>query len=235
MITNKNLHNLSENAIAELEADEAFTNLKMAVREHFDDWTKRLFPLLQAKKRPCYRYVVALLHEAGYSNATEEVVKNYFSEIRVARRAERERQAQFAPSRPFDRSQASLSDQPPPSPVREPEEHAVVPATQSVSSVKKGVSPVLFSVAAVLVNGAEGWQAEYKRLAREKSEGWSEWNGNDQAVWDMLALKAKKKFLKLTDIHERSNYLDSIAYDSPSYFDKIKPLFDKLDYLEHSK
>jgi len=235
MITDKKLHELSESAISELEADEEFTNLKMAIREHYDDWTTRLFPLLQAKKQPCYAYVVALLQKAGYTHAEYKLVKDYFSEIRVARRAERERQAQFAPSRPFDRAQAPLSNQPPPSPVIEPEKHAVAPATQSVSSVKKGVSPVLFSVVAVPVSGAEGWQAEYERLAREKSEGWSEWSGNDQAVWDMLALKAKKKFLRLTDIHERSSYLDSIAYDSPSYFEKIKPLFDKLDYLEHTK
>ncbi|WGS54469.1 hypothetical protein LFL96_25995 [Paraburkholderia sp. D15] len=172
----KRLHELTDLAIAELEDEVGVQNLRMAIRENFDDWTMRLFPLLQARKKGCYPYVADLLKRAGYENATENLVRTYFWQIREARRSAKANQT---PSLPPQTAPVASPAPMPSSPMREAEKVFVAP--QPVSSFKNASSPAV--VPRVLsgepIEPDWNWHEQSQRLELEgegdyKGIGWTE-------------------------------------------------------------
>jgi hypothetical protein len=68
----------------ELESGE-LSNILRICDENFELWTQKLFPVLQAQGKPCYKAVVQLLHRAGCTNANEKMLGSYFSYLRKKR------------------------------------------------------------------------------------------------------------------------------------------------------
>ena len=71
--------------IEEQQQNGELKNIRRICEEYFDVWTQQLFPLLQAQGKPCYPEIVKLLHKAGCSNATVNLLTSYFSQIRKER------------------------------------------------------------------------------------------------------------------------------------------------------
>ena len=62
--------------------------LIQAVRENIEAWDTHLFPLLRARKIPCYAYLTDLLEKSGYKSVKAEnlcVVVNKVRKERFAR------------------------------------------------------------------------------------------------------------------------------------------------------
>ena len=69
---------------SEIESGE-LSNILRICDDNFELWTQKLFPILQAQGKPCYKAVVMLLHRAGCTNANEKMLGSYFTYLRKKR------------------------------------------------------------------------------------------------------------------------------------------------------
>ena len=162
----QSVSDFTSQAIAELESDPVVLNLRIIIEEQYDTWTTTLFPLLQAKKIKCYKYVTELLHKAGHTNATEELVTNHVRRIREKRKA-------AVRSAPVTRKAVEARSAP---------SHAVAPVPVPIAPV---AVPAALGVAPIPVTD---WLAELLRLEAAPN---AEWNGQDQWMWDEMEKVAK--------------------------------------------
>lgn len=166
-----NISDITSQAIAKLESDPAILNLRIVIESQFDVWTTTLFPLLQAKKIPCYSFVANLLVQDGHTEATAEIVSNYFCRIREKRKA-------AISSAPAVRSPARRS----PVVARSAPSHVVAPAPVPKAPV---AVPAVPGVVPVPITD---WLAELLRLEADPG---AEWSGRDQWMWDEMEKVAK--------------------------------------------
>ena len=167
-----NLSKMTSEAIAKLESDPAILNLRIVIESQYEVWTSKLFPLLQAKKIPCYEFVADLLVKDGHPEATKEMVSNYFCRIREKRKAA------AVSSAPVVRSPARRS----PVKARSAPSHVVAPAPAPKAPV---AVPAVPGVVPVPVTD---WLAELLRLEADPG---AEWCGRDQWMWDFIEKVAK--------------------------------------------
>jgi hypothetical protein len=176
-------------------ASGGISNVLRICEENFDMWTKVLFPILQERKKPCYKAVVALLHRGGCTNATESMVQSYFTYIRKKRG--------IKPTKPVSQLVAptvaiEASVMPEPEVItKSVAVKPVVPvkAHQTVSAVVQvdSNSHVYAETCSVEPEDYEDIREEISRLENEKKNGWSaDWCGRDEFFWKEI-LEAGKK------------------------------------------
>lgn len=179
----EDLDDLTNAAIAELEASPEIVNMRMVIEGQFENWTQKLFPLLQGQKRPCYAFVVALLHRAGHTVATEELVRKYISRIRARRgvvipRAVKPVQQPVGVTLTFPEREVAPARAVTLTPVPRGGRQAVqVPVAVPVAPALPAVVPVPIS----------DWVEELTRL---EQEGKKPWTGADEWMWSYLCEKA---------------------------------------------
>ncbi|WGS54470.1 hypothetical protein LFL96_26000 [Paraburkholderia sp. D15] len=84
-----NIQRLTEDAIEQetqtLANSVCLPSLIEVIRENYDTWREKLFPVLKLRGLARYRYIADLLKKAGYGNASEELVRGYMHKVKVER------------------------------------------------------------------------------------------------------------------------------------------------------
>ena len=170
------LSRLTSDAISDISADPEILNLRMLIESQFDAWTTELFPLLQGKKIGCYKFVVDLMHRAGHTVATEELVRKNISVIRAKRGLPTNRTAgvtlTVTPPAPAGASTSQMV-QPANRPAMAPFPLNQVVVTSPLEAVP-GVSPVEVTE----------WVEQMQRLNNETAS--SPWTAHDQWMWEFF-------------------------------------------------
>lgn len=158
------VESLVDEAIRRLSADDSVTNLKMMCRKNYDKWVLELFPLLKDKNKSTYEVLSKILVSSGYANATPELLRGYLSDIA------RERVAAL------QIDNLLVTHEPAVTAITSP---VVVSMPVAVKPAVEAPEPA-YAVAPIEIDTIF---AEQKRLRAEKKEGFGEWNGRDEWLW----------------------------------------------------
>lgn len=217
----EDLDDLTNAAIAELEASPEIVNMRMVIEGQFENWTQKLFPLLQGQKRPCYAFVVTLLHKAGHTVATEELVRKYISRIRARRGVVVPRAVQpvgvtlTAPERQVEQARGVTLT---PAVPRGSRQAVQVPVAVPMPPALPAVVPVAVS----------DWVEELTRLEGEKK---APWTGADEWMWSYLCEKAAavgsslpKDFFNVEKVLKDPMQVEVLGLLVPKYKRERQPL-----------
>lgn len=190
MIQNEDIAKWTEELIeSELESGE-LANILCICDENFELWTQKLFPVLQAQGKPCYKAVVQLLHRAGCTNANEKMLGSYFSYLRKKRGLTKTtaRSASLAQTRSVEVVPTSVVVSPVAAPVVEnqaPSHQVARPVAKPVTQVDQSDYPHVYAKASTtLPTDYEDMRDEIERWKAEEQAGWvADWSGVDEFVW----------------------------------------------------
>ncbi|WP_162588391.1 hypothetical protein [Variovorax sp. RA8] len=215
-----NLTLMTDEAIAELERDPEVLNLRIVIEGQFDAWTQRLFPLLQLKNIPCYRFVTALLHKDGHTAATETLVGLYMRRIREKRNLDSVVRSKHS----LKGSRGVTPTVTLTRPARELRADPVVRVQATDRPVAQAVSvPPVEAVPGVVPVEVTDWHAELRRLDTEGRS--AVWTGADEWMWAYFKGCAKSMDKVLPkNIIDVENLLDDPI--------KVKVLHRILDKVE---
>lgn len=170
----------------ELESGELSNILKIC-DDNFELWTQKLFPVLQAQGKPCYKAVVQLLHRAGCKNANEKMLGSYFSYLRKKRGLTKT--TARAPSLTQARSVDAV-------PIPVVVSHQAAPIVQAPSHqvarpvVKQSVSDDQVAYPHVYAKSSltppvdyENFEDDLSSLQEQSRTEWLDWSGTDEWHW----------------------------------------------------
>jgi hypothetical protein len=189
MIQNDDIAKWTEELIeSELESGE-LANILRICDENFELWTQKLFPVLQAQGKPCYRAVVQLLHRAGCMNANEKMLGTYFSYLRKKRGLTKQtaRAPSLTQTRSVDVVPTPVGVSPVAAPVGEaqPSSYQVQPSRPVPVQADEVAYPHVYAKASLTPPvDYEDMREELERWKSEASLGWvADWTGVDEFVW----------------------------------------------------
>jgi hypothetical protein len=197
MIDNNDLIRWTNEIIEEDMQSGELKNILKICEDNFDLWTNKLFPVLQAQKKPCYPVVVKLLHRCGCMNANEDMLRSYFAYIRKRRGEKVGRVSQSNPvAVPVVSSPVVMVEAVAPE-VKEVhvEAHLSSPATVKLND--QATYPHVYApTATVAPEDYKDIREVLARLGAEKSAGWvADWCGEDEYFWQDF-LKKIASFVK---------------------------------------
>lgn len=160
--------------------DDLVLNLRRAVESQFDSWNNVLMPKLKDRDIACYPFFSRLMKEAGYENATADLIRSYFSKIRARR---------GIPAKPVRAPKGVTPTVTPTRPAREFRADPVVRVQATDRPVALAVSSPPVAVPGVEPVEVTDWRSELIRLERETAS--SPWTGADQWMWNYFEAVAR--------------------------------------------
>jgi len=221
-------------------SDDPNVNVMWACSALFDKWHYEVFPLLEAKRKSRYQVLAKLLVRNGYANATEELVRGYFSRIRKKRGIEDEDDISKPPvSVGKQARQAGIGVTSPiqnPSPVMREQVTATAPIVVSTITPVRPVpsqeeqtagTPPMGVVGSLALREdgypvdfpPEWWGAQRDRLMAEKSVGFNKapWSNDDEGIYRLL-----------DEMLEEGNVSKDSYAVTENYLAKKKPVYGKV-------
>lgn len=218
-------------------SDDPNVNVMWACSALFDKWHYEVFPLLEAKRKSRYQVLAKLLVRNGYANATEELVRGYFSRIRKKRGIADEDDISKPPvSVGKQARQAGIGVTSPiqnPSPVMREQVSATAPIVVStitpvrpvpsqVVQEKAVIPPVVGELPATSEDGflvgysGEWWGAQRDRLNAERDLGFKTvaWSADDDVVYRLLNQMLDDGVIAKNSYNTMESYL---AHKMPVY------------------
>lgn len=171
---------------SELESGE-LSNILRICDDNFELWTQKLFPVLQAQGKPCYKAVVQLLHRAGCMNANEKMLGSYFSYLRKKRGLTKQtgRTSSLTQPRSVDvvPTPVAVTYQAAPS-VQAPPHQVARPAVKQALGDDQVAYPQVYAKQSLTVAvDYEDFNADLISLQEQGRSGWLEWSGTDEWHW----------------------------------------------------
>lgn len=198
-------------------------NHRRLVERELDFWESEVFPVLDDYLVAKYPFVCSqILAPAGFTEITPDKLKDVIRRVRNKRAKQGARSGsvavetvQLPPTRVATASEGPAA----------PWSGVQVPGSRPSSFKKAGGA-----VEPIPLVGKDAWSAQWARLALESSAGWSEWNGHDQTIWNLIAGKAAKDGLDIHDIEQRHKYQRAVEDSSERTYRQEKNIFDKYDF-----
>lgn len=187
MINNDDVALWTEQMIeSELESGE-LSNILRICDDNFELWTQKLFPVLQAQGKPCYKAVVQLLHRAGCMNANEKMLGSYFSYLRKKRGLTKQtgRTSSLTQLRSVDvvPTPVAVTYQAAPS-VQAPPHQVARPAVKQALGDDQVAYPQVYAKQSLTVAvDYEDFSADLISLQEQGRSSWLDWSGTDEWHW----------------------------------------------------
>lgn len=182
------------------------SNIMQIVRENFELWEFKLFPLLKRQNKSCYGSLVKIFHspKIGLSKVTEDQLRVCFQRVKNEKLA-KGLYVQKGVSHvvPVANTLATEAVQGQP-PANQVQRHTVVTTPVGISKPVGTSSRPVFE-AGMIDPRVFGWDSavvrdnswsdvreELQRLENERNEGWLEWSGVDEDFWQDILLAIEK-------------------------------------------
>ncbi|MFM0417511.1 hypothetical protein [Paraburkholderia aromaticivorans] len=202
-------------------SDDPNVNVMWACSALFDKWHYEVFPLLHAKGKNRYQVLAKLLVKNGYANASEALVRGYFSRIRKKRGLVDEddiskpvvsvdkqaRQAGSGVTSPVQN----------PSPIAREQVTATAPVVSTITPVRPVPSQVVQEAAVIppVVVGSESgyppewWASQRERLMKEKAGMYRHagWSADDDVARGLLLRMLEAGFIDPEQYEASAVYL----------------------------
>lgn len=187
MIQNEDITKWTEELIeSELESGE-LANILRICDENFELWTQKLFPVLQAQGKPCYKAVVQLLHRAGCTNANEKMLGSYFSYLRKKRGLTKTtaRASSLTQARSVDVVPTPVVGSHQASPIVQAPSHQVArPVVKQAVSDDQVAYPHVYAKCSLTPPvDYENFEDDLSSLQEQSRTEWLDWSGTDEWHW----------------------------------------------------